>query len=57
MQLRFVTGAHTELDYYARAVIEQTVSVQLEFDQPRAFEELVNGTLRHIQDFLSLAVG
>jgi hypothetical protein len=57
MQLRFVTGAHTELDYYARAVIEQTVSVQLDFEEPRPFDELVNGTLRHIQDFLALAVG
>ncbi len=56
-EIRFVTGAQTQLDYYARAVIEQTASVQLEFDSPRSFDELVNGVLRHIQDFLSLAVG
>jgi hypothetical protein len=56
-ELRLAVSGRANLDVYARALLEQTVYVQLDFPTPKGFDEIVNTVLRHIQDFLSLAVG
>jgi hypothetical protein len=56
-ELRFVAAGRTQLDLHARAVIEQTVSVQLDFSKPIGFEELIDQRVRHIENLLALAVG
>lgn len=56
-ELRFVATARTTWDPHSRGVISQTLSAQLDFTAPRDFDGLINGVLRDIENFLTLAVG
>jgi hypothetical protein len=56
-EIRLVATSHITSDRYSKALIEQTISVRLDFPVPRGFEDIVRGVLHTVKDFLTLAVG